>query len=88
MIVAIVGESDRDAEARARRILERLGPSSPLRGMFDRMKTAGLVGTPAAVAAGLRAFEAEGVSRLFIQNFDFEDLSAVALMGELARALA
>lgn len=36
----------------------------------------------------VRPFEAKGVSRLFLENHDFADVSSTALIGELARALA
>jgi alkanesulfonate monooxygenase SsuD/methylene tetrahydromethanopterin reductase-like flavin-dependent oxidoreductase (luciferase family) len=88
MIAAIVGETDQDAEARVRRLLDRLAPDAPLTKFADRMRAGGMVGSAASVAARLRPFEAEGVSRLFIQNFDFADQSSVALIGELARTLA
>lgn len=88
MVAAILGESEPDAEARARRLADQLAPGAPLLGFIDRMRAGGLVGAPASVAERLRPFEAVGVSRLFVQNFDFGDPSSVALIGELARALA
>jgi alkanesulfonate monooxygenase SsuD/methylene tetrahydromethanopterin reductase-like flavin-dependent oxidoreductase (luciferase family) len=88
MIMALLGESDQDAEARATRLLARLAPGAPLAGLIERMRGGGLLGTPHSVAERLRPFAAHGVSRLFVQNFDFADPSSVALYGELARALA
>jgi alkanesulfonate monooxygenase SsuD/methylene tetrahydromethanopterin reductase-like flavin-dependent oxidoreductase (luciferase family) len=88
MIMALLGESDQDAEARAGRLAARLAPGAPLSGLIDRMRSGGLIGSPQNVADRLRPFAAHGVSRLFVQNFDFADPSSVALYGELARALA
>jgi alkanesulfonate monooxygenase SsuD/methylene tetrahydromethanopterin reductase-like flavin-dependent oxidoreductase (luciferase family) len=87
MIAALLGETEEDAEARARRLFARMAPGAPLAGFIGRMRASGLIGTPSSVAGHLRPFEAQGVSRLFIQNFDFADLSSVALIGELARQL-
>jgi alkanesulfonate monooxygenase SsuD/methylene tetrahydromethanopterin reductase-like flavin-dependent oxidoreductase (luciferase family) len=87
MIAAVLGETDQDAEARAQRLLAQLTPGGMLFGFMERMGAGGLIGSPANVAARIRPFEAEGVSRLFLQNFDFADLGSVALIGELAQAL-
>jgi hypothetical protein len=46
-----------------------------------------MIGAPQTVAPLCRAFESKGVSRLFVQNFEFGDPSSVALIGELAQAL-
>jgi len=88
MIAPVLGESEADAAARAHRLLAQLGPQTPVRGMVERAQAEGLAGPPAKVAERLRAFEAEGISRVFVQNFDFGDPGAVALIGELARELA
>jgi alkanesulfonate monooxygenase SsuD/methylene tetrahydromethanopterin reductase-like flavin-dependent oxidoreductase (luciferase family) len=88
MVWAILGESDRDAEARARLLVERLTPDAPLATTIDRMRAGGYIGTPQALADRFRPFEARGVSRLFVLNFDFVDMTAVALIGELAKNLA
>ena len=84
IITAILGENDRDAEARAKRLLGLLAPGAPLASTIERARAAGLVASAANVAARVRPFEAQGVSRVFIQNFDFADPSSVALIGELA----
>jgi len=88
MAFALLGETDRDAEARAERLLARLAPKAPLTGAIERMRSGGLVASAAKVAARLRAHEAEGLARLYVQNFDFADPSSVALFGDLARELA
>ena len=88
MITAILGETDADAEARVGRLQARLAPNAPFGRFIERMRAAGLIGAPASVAARVRPFEAVGVSRLFVQNFDFADVSSVALLGDLARRLA
>jgi alkanesulfonate monooxygenase SsuD/methylene tetrahydromethanopterin reductase-like flavin-dependent oxidoreductase (luciferase family) len=88
MISPVLGENERDAQSRADRLLAQLGPSGPLRGMIERGRTSGMVGTPASVAEHIRPFQAEGVSRLFVQNFEFGNPGSVALIGELAKALA
>ena len=87
MITPILGDSDQDAQARAERLAARIAPTSPVAGMIQGARAAGLIGTPKTVAARCRAFEAAGVSRLFVQNFAFDDPSAVALIGELAEAV-
>jgi alkanesulfonate monooxygenase SsuD/methylene tetrahydromethanopterin reductase-like flavin-dependent oxidoreductase (luciferase family) len=88
MSAPILGESQGDAEARVKRLLQVLSPASPLVGMIERLRASGFVGTPASVAAHLKPFEEAGVSRVYIQNFEFSDPSAVALIGEVARAVA
>jgi alkanesulfonate monooxygenase SsuD/methylene tetrahydromethanopterin reductase-like flavin-dependent oxidoreductase (luciferase family) len=47
-----------------------------------------LAGTVEAVAAQLRAYEAAGVQRAMLQHLAHEDVDMVAVLGELARALA
>jgi len=88
MAFALLGETDRDAEARAERLLARLAPKAPLAGAIERMRSGGLVASAAKVAGRLRAHEAEGLARLYVQNFDFADPSSVTLFGDLARELA
>jgi alkanesulfonate monooxygenase SsuD/methylene tetrahydromethanopterin reductase-like flavin-dependent oxidoreductase (luciferase family) len=88
MVWAILGDSDQDAEARSRRLVERMAPDASLVGIIDQLRAAGLVGTPQRIAERLEPFEAQGVSRLFVVNFDFADATSVALIGELARSLA
>jgi alkanesulfonate monooxygenase SsuD/methylene tetrahydromethanopterin reductase-like flavin-dependent oxidoreductase (luciferase family) len=88
MAFAVLGEDARDAEARAGRLAARLAPDAPLVAAIERMRAGGLVGPPAEVADRLRAHAAQGVSRLYVQNFDFADPSSAALYGALARALA
>ena len=88
MAFAVLGEDARDAEARADRLLARLAPQSPLVEAIARMRAGGLVGAPEDVANRLRAHAAQGVSRLYVQNFDFTDASSATLYGALARALA
>jgi alkanesulfonate monooxygenase SsuD/methylene tetrahydromethanopterin reductase-like flavin-dependent oxidoreductase (luciferase family) len=87
VVLSVLGESDHDAERRAQRMIQRLAPSAPLVGAIERMRSAGFVGSAAKVSERLRPFEAHGVSRLFMQNFDFADPSSVALVGEVARSL-
>ena len=87
MIAAVLGETDADAEARARRLLDRLDPKAPLVKFIERMRAGRLVGSAASVANTIRPFADAGVSRVFLQNFEFNDPSAVALIGELARAV-
>src|SRR5262249_8012557 len=69
MIAPMLGQSAADADERARRLLDGLGPRSPLRGMVERAMAGGLAGPPDKVAAQLRAFEAQGVSRVFVEIF-------------------
>jgi len=88
MAFALLGETDRDAEARAERLLARLAPKAPLADAIERMRSGGLVASAANVAGRLRAHEAEGLARLYVQNFDFADPSSVTLFGDLARELA
>lgn len=88
MVTAILGETDADAEARASRLSARLQPGGFLVGLIEQMRSGGLIGSAASVADRLRPFAAEGVTRLFVQNFDFADTSSVALIGELARRVA
>ncbi len=88
MITAILGESDQDAEGRARRLVARLAPDAPMHKFLERTRASGFIGSVSSVAARIKPFEAKGVDRLFLQNFDFADLSSVALIGDLARALA
>jgi hypothetical protein len=66
----------------------RVAANAPLVGLIERIRRQGLIGSPASLASRLRPFEANGVSRLYMQNFDFADPTSVALIGELARALA
>jgi len=87
MIVPILGENDRDAHARAERLSQRIPPNSPIKTMIEAARAAGMIGAPQTVAPLCRAFESKGVSRLFVQNFEFGDPSSVALIGELAQAL-
>jgi alkanesulfonate monooxygenase SsuD/methylene tetrahydromethanopterin reductase-like flavin-dependent oxidoreductase (luciferase family) len=47
-----------------------------------------LAGTVEAVAQTLREYEAVGVERAMLQHLHHEDVEMVALLGELARALA
>ncbi len=47
-----------------------------------------LSGTVGEVAQSLRGYEAAGVERAMLQHLDHEDVSMVALLGELASALA
>jgi F420-dependent oxidoreductase-like protein len=54
------------------------------RGPADRC----LAGTVDEMAHALRGYEAAGVSRVYLQHPDRQDLEAVELMGELAQAVA
>ncbi|MBV9997117.1 MAG: LLM class flavin-dependent oxidoreductase [Caulobacteraceae bacterium] len=88
VVTPVLGESERDAQARADRLLARMAPAGPRRAVIEGGRTRGMVGSVATVAERIRAFEVKGVSRLFVQNFEFGDLSSVALIGALAKALA
>ncbi|MBV9510506.1 MAG: LLM class flavin-dependent oxidoreductase [Caulobacteraceae bacterium] len=87
MVFVLLGEDEADAQARASRLLARLAPDAPLRKTLEQMRAGGLLGAPADVAERLAPFGERGVSRLFVQNFDFDDLGSVALTGLLARSL-
>jgi F420-dependent oxidoreductase-like protein len=55
----------------------------------DRLKVAGLYGTPAEIAARLAEYAALGISRVYLQLLDITDLEQVALIGsELAPLVA
>lgn len=47
-----------------------------------------LAGTPEAIVARLRAWEAAGVQRVMLQFFDVDDTEALGLLGQVAQAVA
>jgi len=88
MVMAILGKTDEDAEVRAERIAKRLAPGGMLEGTLGFIRASGRVCSAQQLAERLRPFEKAGVSRLYVQNFDFADESSTGFYGELARALA
>jgi len=87
VVLSVLGESDQDAEARATRLEQKVDSKAPLVKAIARMRAAGMVGSGLSVAGRLAPFAAHGVSRMYVQNFDFADPTSVAFLGELARAL-
>ena len=80
---AALGETSAEAqESRARGLA--LMPN--LRQGLDRMGE--FTGSIEQVAAQLRAYEQHGVSRVYLNHFDYKNLRAVALMGKLAQTFA
>jgi F420-dependent oxidoreductase-like protein len=78
MTLAAVGEDPDDARDRLDRALR----------FFPVRKEACLVGRVEDVADQLRAYERAGVSRVFLQHPDRNDMRGIELMGQLAQALA
>jgi F420-dependent oxidoreductase-like protein len=78
MTLAAIGDDRADARDRLGRALQ----------LFPARAEACLVGTVDEVADQLRAYERAGVSRVFLQHPDRRDMRAIALMGQLAQAVA
>jgi alkanesulfonate monooxygenase SsuD/methylene tetrahydromethanopterin reductase-like flavin-dependent oxidoreductase (luciferase family) len=73
----------------ARRFVDVAPNVGPADELYDRMKARGLAGEPSEVVAGLREFEAAGVTRVMLQHIVHDDLDVVATIGrEIAPALA
>jgi len=81
---AALGETPAAAEDRERRAFDCMPNSRALFGNASGK----FVGSVAAVAAQLRAYAAAGVSRMYLNHFDREDLQAIEIMGQLARIVA
>jgi F420-dependent oxidoreductase-like protein len=61
----------------------------PLEGVGARLRDRGwLVGTPPEVAEQLRPWQELGVERIMLQYFDLEDMDGLALLKEVAQAVA
>lgn len=90
MIMAVVGENDRDAQARLARIVARLQnpETAAFKQMIESSEAGGYVAGVQKIADRLRPMRDAGISRVMVQNFEREDASGVALIGELAKALA
>jgi alkanesulfonate monooxygenase SsuD/methylene tetrahydromethanopterin reductase-like flavin-dependent oxidoreductase (luciferase family) len=74
-LATVIGESAAEIERRLRATNQ-----DP-----ERLKDAGLYGSPADVAARLGEYAALGISRVYLQLLDISDLEQVALIGrELA----
>jgi alkanesulfonate monooxygenase SsuD/methylene tetrahydromethanopterin reductase-like flavin-dependent oxidoreductase (luciferase family) len=78
MVTAVLGRDEAEAADRRRAWLD--STTAPV--------TPQLVGTVEQVAHTLRGYESAGVERAMVQHLVHEDLEMVALLGELARALA
>jgi alkanesulfonate monooxygenase SsuD/methylene tetrahydromethanopterin reductase-like flavin-dependent oxidoreductase (luciferase family) len=74
-LATIIGESPADVDRRV----------SATNQDPERLKAAGLYGTPAEIAARLAEYAELGISRIYLQLLDITDLEQVALIGrELA----
>jgi F420-dependent oxidoreductase-like protein len=80
MTTCVVGRDRRDVDERLARLQELLG-DRPWMGDWPR-------GTLEEVAQRLELLASAGISRVMLQHLDHRDLDAVAVMGELARAVA
>jgi alkanesulfonate monooxygenase SsuD/methylene tetrahydromethanopterin reductase-like flavin-dependent oxidoreductase (luciferase family) len=78
MATAVLGRDEAEAEDRRRAWLQATGA-----GVAPQM-----VGTVEQVAETLRGYAEVGVERTMVQHLVHEDLDMVALLGDLARALA
>jgi alkanesulfonate monooxygenase SsuD/methylene tetrahydromethanopterin reductase-like flavin-dependent oxidoreductase (luciferase family) len=77
MIGCVLGRDEREVEDRVARLREAAGADRPP-----------LTGTVDQVAELLRRYEAVGVERAMLQHLVHEDVEMVALLGELAAAVA
>lgn len=84
-----IGKDETDAQARLERMVARMDSSAQNKKMQERLLAMTPKGDVAALAEHFAPFAQAGMSKLYIQNFEFEDASCevVGLLGELAEAL-
>ncbi len=80
MTTSVVGVDPHELEERARRAASLTGADDP-RAFLAEGRATGVVGTVDEVVEQLRAAEAAGVERVFLQHLDHRDLEMVALIG-------
>lgn len=85
---AVVGESEADARARQKKILGGGARASQTETATARMIERTPTGDVQNLAERFAAFGEVGVTRLYLQNFQFDDMRSVSLLGELAEAMA
>jgi F420-dependent oxidoreductase-like protein len=82
MTAFAIGSDPDDLEARARRLMGRLGETGEPAAFLDGWRGDRIVGTVDEALERLAAYAAVGVRRVMLQHLAHDDLDAVALIGE------
>jgi F420-dependent oxidoreductase-like protein len=77
----LIGEDERDLEAKAGLLLHRRGDDTDPRIWLNALGPERIAGTPDRVLAQLEAFARAGVHRVMLQHLNHDDLESVALIG-------
>lgn len=89
MTGCVVGRDEGELRRRAQRIMERMGGRGEVKSFLRERADVWVSGTVEQALERLRALEAAGVERVFLQHLDHTDVELVELIGaELVPALA
>jgi alkanesulfonate monooxygenase SsuD/methylene tetrahydromethanopterin reductase-like flavin-dependent oxidoreductase (luciferase family) len=88
MTGGLVGRDRDDLAQRAALAMERHGRQGSVDGWLDGVRHEWVVGTVDEAVARLREYEAAGVDRVMLQHQRHQDVEMVAILGQVAAAVA
>jgi len=77
----LLGENERDLEARGRRLMQLRGATGEVDAFLDGLGEAWIIGTPDRALERLEQFAQAGVERVMLQHLLHDDLDVLALIG-------
>jgi hypothetical protein len=87
MGLCAIGETEAEVAERTDNALGRMKNMAANEEAQAAFRASPAIGMVDALVERLRAYEAVGVTRVYLQLIDRSDLASIALMGKVARAL-